>query len=363
MAASIKDVAKKAGVSAGTVSRAFNDYPDIKPETRQRILSIASELGYMPILSAKNLSAKKSSNMAIIFNGLLFEQNDFYVKSDGKVIRKPSSNGIRGEDSGVLIMRGACQYAMERNLEMPVYAYSSQIQAKKTYDQFCREHRLSGALVFGLKTTDTYYEALQHSTLPCVTIDTKVVGENIGYVGSNNIASFKELTQYLFDRGHREIVMLNGYKVATVCLERLAGAYEAFQENGLELKSENVLYTDFREDVTERLVMGYLEKYGKTKATAFLCVGDMIGVAALRAIRRAGYSVPDDFSVASYDGFYIGEYMQPGLTTIDQDLEAKGYAAAKLLHDMVLGKTTAKNILMPYKLLERGSVGRIDRAK
>ena len=74
LAASIKEVAKLSGVSAGTVSRAFNNYPDIKPETRERILRIAKEVGYSPTLSAKNLSSKKSSGMALILSQLLNEQ-------------------------------------------------------------------------------------------------------------------------------------------------------------------------------------------------------------------------------------------------------------------------------------------------
>lgn len=350
LAVSIKEVAKLSGVSVGTVSRAFNNYPDIKPETRQRILQVAKELGYSPTLSAKNLSSKKSSGMALILSQLLNEQ--FIGRDmDGRVYMQHSM-----EDSSFLIMCGACRYAIERDLDMPVYVYSSDLQNRKTYEQFCREHRLGGALLFGLQTTDNYYKALSESVLPCVTVDTRVSGENVGYVGTDNIASYRMLTEYLIDQGHREMLVLNGRKVATVCLERLAGVYEAYTAYGMELRSENVLYTDFREYETENLVTHYVGKYGKGRATAFLCMSDLIGITVIRTLQKMGYSVPEDFSVVGYDGMASGRFVCPGLTTIDQNLEAKGYAAARLLNRMMNGWTEEKEILMPYQLVKRGSV-------
>ena len=350
LAASIKEVAKLSGVSAGTVSRAFNNYPDIKPETRERILRIAKEVGYSPTLSAKNLSSKKSSGMALILSQLLSERIGGR-ESDGRVFMQRTT-----EDSSFLIMCGACRYAIERNLDMPVYVYSSELQNRKTYEQFCREHRLGGALLFGLQTTDNYYKALSESTLPCVTVDTRVLGENVGYVGTDNIESFRMLTEYLLDAGHREIVVLNGRKVATVCLERLAGVYEAYSAREMQLRSEDVLYTDFREDLTEKVVTNYLGKYGKSRATAFLCMSDLIAITAIRTIQKRGFSVPDDFSVVGYDGMASGRFIYPGLTTIDQDLESKGYAAARLLNRMMNGQVEEKEVLLPYHLVERGSV-------
>ena len=103
LAASIKEVAKLSGVSAGTVSRAFNNYPDIKPETRERILRIAKEVGYSPTLSAKNLSSKKSSGMALILSQLLSERIGGR-ESDGRVFmqRTTEATVLRG----LLMKRG-----------------------------------------------------------------------------------------------------------------------------------------------------------------------------------------------------------------------------------------------------------------
>ncbi len=349
MTPSIKEVAKRAGVSAGTVSRAFNDYPDIKPETRERILEIAKELGYSPTLSAKNLSSKKSTGMAFLVFREIGNLNQ--KDEDGNI---PVQDMV--EDSVFPIMCGASQYAIETGLDIPVYIYSSQMQERKTYEQFCREHRLGGAMIFGLKTIDPYYQALKHSELPCVTVDTRVIGANVGFVGTDNIRSFRELTQYLLDRGHRKIIFLNGRRVATVCLERLAGAYEAFQANGLELKREDVLYTNFDEKITSEIVTRYISQHGTEGATAFLCASDTIGVSAVQAILRMGYRVPEDFSVVGYDGMSSARLTTPALTTIDQRLEAKGYAGARLLHTMMNGECSAHEVLMPYELVERASV-------
>ena len=106
---------------------------------------------------------------------------------------------------------------------------------KKSYEQMCYEHNLAGAILLGLKTTDPYCETLGASRYPCVTIDLEVAGDNVTSVTIDHIAAFQELTQYLIDCGHKKIVLVNGRKNAMDTLERLAGAYEAMEKNGLTL--------------------------------------------------------------------------------------------------------------------------------
>lgn len=131
MPVSIRDVAKAAGVSVGTVSRAFNDYSDIKEETKQTILAVAKQMGYLPNLHAKTLSAKNRQSMAIILSGFMADHG----LTDELVIK---------------MLRGACCYAEENNIEFATYILSSEQQEEKTYEQFCSEHSLAGAMCFGI---------------------------------------------------------------------------------------------------------------------------------------------------------------------------------------------------------------------
>lgn len=105
MAASIQDVAKLAGVAIGTVSRAFNDYPDIRPETKQRIVEAARTLGYTPNISARNLSAKKPPNIGLIVSGLL--------------------EGNSKDNLVYLILQGVLSYTKTKGLELALYTTDS----------------------------------------------------------------------------------------------------------------------------------------------------------------------------------------------------------------------------------------------
>lgn len=342
MAVSIKDVAKKAGVSISTVSRALNGYKDISDETKKRILKIAQEMEYYPNLTAKTLSSKKKCNIAIILSGLL---DDLSVNNE----------------YNLLLMRGAYQYAFQHNLEIATYAINSELQEQKSYEQFCKEHSLSGALLYGLKTTDSYCNSLPNSTLPCVTVDITVEGDNVGNVVTDDTAAFQELTQYMIDKGHRKFVIVHGRKSAMVSVERLAGAYKALEDNGIELSKERIIYTNFEGEKAYSGVKEYLGKCGKEDVTAFLCMSDITAIGTIRAIKEMGYSVPEDFSVVGFDGIYASKCIVPLLTTVDQNVERKGYCAAKLLNEMLSKETEKKRIVVEHSIHYRDSIKRIEQ--
>lgn len=336
MAVSIRDVAKAVGVSVGTVSRAFNDYSDIKEETKQAILAAAKEIGYVPNLNAKILSAKNRRTMAVILAGFMADRG----LTDELVIK---------------ILRGANSYAIAHNLELAAYVISSEQQKEKSFEQFCGEHSLTGAMCFGLKTTDAYYEHLKTSKIPCVTVDVLVQGENMGYVGTDNTRAFEEITRLVLRRNHKRLVFLNGRPEATVCAERMAGLQRALEAYGLQL--EDNLYTDFRAEQAEKIVTDYIAEHGTSGATAFICASDLVALGASKAIRKCGYTVGVDFSVTGFDGLYIAKISDPPISTVNQNMEAKGYVAAELLHSIIDGRNMTRRCLVPYTVSETESVG------
>ena len=336
MAVSIRDVARAAGVSVGTVSRAFNGYSDIKDETKRMILATAKELGYVPNLNAKILAAKNQRIMAVILAGFMADRG----LTDELVIK---------------MLRGVSSYAIAHNLELATYILSSEQQQEKSFEQFCREHSLSGAMCFGVKTTDAYYENKKKSKIPCVTVDVLVEGENMGYVGTDNAAASEEIAKLVLRRNHKRIVFLNGRREATVCTERLAGMERALKLYGLKLEAN--LYTDFRANQAEEMVTEYIMENGTEKATAFICASDLVALGAAKAIRRCGYAVGKDFSVTGFDGLHIASLNDPSISTVNQNMEAKGYAAAEMLHAIIEGRRVKRQRLIPYTLIETESIG------
>lgn len=335
MAVSIRDVAKAAGVTVGTVSRAFNGYSDIREETKQMILDTAKELGYVPNLNAKRLSGKSCQTVAIILAGFLEDRG----LTDELVIK---------------MLRGACNYAIGHSMEFAVYALSSEQQKEKSFEQFCAEHSLTGAMCFGLKTTDSYYENLKKTQIPCVTVDVLVEGENMGYVGTDDVSAFEEMTELVLSNNHNRIVFLNGRRHATVCALRQQGLENVLREHDMAL--EAVYYTDFNAERAQEIVTEYIAQHGCDGATIFMCASDLIALGACNAINKCGYRVGKDFSVTGFDGTHFAGLIDPAITTVDQNMERKGYAAAEMLHAMIEDRRVQRQKLIPYTLVRSRSV-------
>ena len=127
----IRDVAKEARVSIGTVSRAFNGYQDINEETKIKIFQLAKNLGYAPNVNARSISSKKTNNMGLIISG--------FLESDRR-------------DSFVLtLLQGIYRYANEHSVEVALYTTDAEQQQKKTYERFCAEHSIFGAILSGVE--------------------------------------------------------------------------------------------------------------------------------------------------------------------------------------------------------------------
>ena len=336
LAATIKEVALRAGVTIGTVSRAFNGYSDIKPETKERIVNAARELNYTPNVSARSLSAKKPPNIGLIISGLL--------EGDSR-------------DNGVyLILQGVFEYALSSRLEVALYTTDSKEQRSRTYTQFCKEHSLSGAILSGITTDDVYLAELIDSKIPSVAIDVPIISKTAGWVSVDNTAAAEEMASYLIARGHRRIMVVGGKMNAAVNMARMSGVQTAFEKAGIPLAEDRILPCDFSEDIAYKKIRAYLASHGKGHATAFMCFSDIMALGAMRAVRDSGYSVPDDFSITGFDGLAICEFTIPSLTTVSQNMRQIGYESVALLHEMMQGSEQSGHRILNHRLVERLSV-------
>lgn len=334
--ASIKDVAKLASVSIGTVSRAYNGYTDIKPETKERIFEAARRLNYTPNVNARNLSSKVSNNLGVLMSGLL--------------------DGDDRDNQLFQSLKGIYQFAQKHGYQVSLYAIEPKDQRKHSYLDFCMEHNISGAILHGISMKDPYFKELVDLKIPCVTVDVPIEGKNIGCVTIDNFQASKELMNYVISCNHKEIVIIAGKKDADVTIKRLAGAKEALEEHGIKLKQQSVLYCEFQEKAAYNRVKKYLEMRKKNRATLFFCQSDIMALGVYKAIREEGFSIPDDFSVVGFDGIGLIDYISPALTTVKQDVVKRGYRAAELLTEIIKGNATENIVYEDYELLIQNSV-------
>ena len=339
--ATIKDVAKKAGVSIGVVSRAFNNYPDISEETKKRIFEVAKELNYTPNIVARNLSMKKQMTIGLITSGILDSSP------------KDSNNSLE-------IFKGVYTGTQEKNYELAIYLIDSQKQRGKKYVQFCRERNIGGAILQGIRTDDPYLQELVEANIPCVLIDAALDTDEdyIGFVSTDNVAAIREVALHLLENNHRDIVVVAGKKEAYVDEWRLQGVREAFREFGFTLSADKIIYGDYTEQGAYEAAKILLQNM---QPTAFLCFSDLMALGVMKAVEEAGLAVPNDISVTGFDGLIITEYTQPPLTTVWQNFFEIGRQAANLLIQLMEKKETERHILVNHELIKRGSVARLEK--
>ena len=332
--ATIQDVARKAGVTTGTVSRAFNNYPDIRPETRRRILDAAEELGYRPNISARNLAGKRVPNIGLIISGIL--------EGDEKDIH------------AFQLLRGILAYTREKGLEMAMYATDSEMQARESYTDFCQRHSISGTIVCGIRTDDKYFEDLMRSGIPTVAIDFPVRTENGGWVSIDNRAAAEDAVKTLLDSGHRTLLVMSGTESADVTQVRMQGVRDACARTGYGLKDEMILSGGYSQEEAYRRMKAYLASGGE-RPDAVFCLSDLMALGVMDALKEAGLRIPEDVSVVGFDGIFIGAYSQPSLSTVEQDMCLMGREAARMLADLMQGTGSGGHLMLPYRLALKDS--------
>ncbi|MDQ0428726.1 DNA-binding LacI/PurR family transcriptional regulator [Planomicrobium stackebrandtii] len=331
----IKEVAKQAGVSISVVSKAFNNYADVKEETRQRIFAVANELNYTPNIVAKNLSSKKQMTFGLITSGVL--------------------NNNEKDNNAFDVFKGVYTAVSESQYELSIFLIDSQSQKQKSYVQYCRERNIGGAILQGIRTDDQYYKELINTNIPCVVLDIMTETDNglIGSVSIDNVKAGKKIAGYLLERNHRDIVVMAGTEETYVNSERLKGARQAFQEHKIVLEDGRILHADFSEQKAYRLAKAYLQE---SQPTAFLCFSDLMAFGVIKAIQEKGLRIPEDISVTGFDDLVLSRYSQPSLTTIRQDFMEIGRLSAVLLQDLKESKAEKHHIYVEHQLVERESV-------
>lgn len=329
----IKDIAKAAGVSITTVSRALNGYHDVNEKTRQKIIDIAKQLNYSPNTLARGLVMNKSKTIGLLVSGLT---------------RESAKDNFTFE-----VLAGVNQYVSEVDYDMVLFSTTSTKQREKTYTQLCRERRVDGAILQGIRSDDPYLQEVVESDIPCVLIDIPIESETVGYVTTDNVLGAKKAVEHLISLGHKNIAMINGYKYAFVSEQRLKGYKEALSEAGLPIHEEWIADGAFREDAAEAEALRLLTEY--PCISAFFCASDLMALGVMKAVKRVGKQIPDDVAVIGYDDIILASYATPALSTVAQNIFAMGYEAAKLLIHMLEGKAESHVKILETELKIRES--------
>ena len=307
---SMKEIAKKCNVSVASVSKALNGYSDISEETRKMILKTASEMGYLPNSSARTLKTKRSYNIGVMFvdeaaSGLTHDYFNHVLESFKRTAEE------KGYD---------------------ITFTSGKISGQKlSYYEHCRYRGVDGVVIACVDFYADEVQELIRSEIPVVTID-HVFDGNIAVV-SNNTQGMEDLVSYVYEQGHRRIAYIHGDNTSVTRM-RLSGFYRTLQRLGVEIPDDYIKECPYRDADTAAMVTGELLDL-PLPPTCILYPDDYAAIGGINEIRERGLRIPEDISIAGYDGITIAKILEPKLTTLCQNTVAIGRIAAEKLIDLI----------------------------
>ena len=337
MSITIKDVAKRCGMSISTVSKVFNGYPDISEETRQQVMRMARDMGYQPNALARALKTNRSYNLGVLF--------------------------VDDNTSGLMHpFFAAMLNAFKSEAEAKGYDITfinHKIGASDmTFLEHCRYRNVDGVCLACVDFYSAEVAELVNSDIPTATVDH--VFNNRPCVASDNVSGIRMLVNYAASLGHRRIAYIHGQRNSSVTETRITGFYREMQAHGLSVPEGYVVegrYDDIM--CTKRLMLALLERVDPP--TCILLPDDASFFGAMEAANEKGLRLGQDISVAGYDGIRLTQSLHPRLTTVFQDSESMGRQAAQRLIDRVEHPNTAPNglVMIPVRLIEGETMAKL----
>ncbi|WP_225752909.1 LacI family DNA-binding transcriptional regulator [Actinotalea sp. Marseille-Q4924] len=335
MAATMQDVARRAGVSAKTVSNVVNGYPYVKPETRSRVLDAIAELGYRMNASARSLRTGRSGIIGLALPEL---RVPYFAELAGAVIAAAEERGVT-----VIIE----QHGGRRDLELEILTGT-------------RRHLTDGLIYSPLALGPGDEAALLGLPYPLVLLGERIFHPEIDHVTMQNTAAAKEATEHLLGLGRRRIVAMGPnptQEVGSAPL-RLLGYRAAMDEAGLEIDPALEVATARSWDhVTGARTIGRLVDDG-VRFDAVFAFNDSLALGAMHELQVRGIAVPDDVAVVGFDAIDEGRFSNPTLTTIDPGRAEIPEAAVRLLDERRRGTAGEPQRIAPaFRLVPGGSSG------
>lgn len=330
MAVSIKDIARLAGVSHSTVSRALSCNELVNHETAARIRQIARETGYRPNSIGRSLVTKKTFAIGVVVTTVADPFIAEVVSGIEEVVH----------DGGYAVFLANSNANPEREIKVV---------------QSFHERRVDGILVMASRVGALYLPLLSELNVPIVLIDNQYPGEFVHSICIDDRTGARLAVNHLIQLGHRRIAYLGDQFGLESDKNRLGGYREALEAAGIACPPELVVNGDGKAP-GGRVAMDRLLAL-RDLPTAVFCYNDMSAVGALRSIYDAGLRVPQDISVAGFDDLPIASYLQPALTTVRQPKIEMGRQAAQMLLDLLAGERVESKIEVQGELIIRASTG------
>ncbi len=327
-APTIVDVARHAGVSVSTVSRVVRDHPDVRADTRDRVRSAISALGYRPSPIARALVSGQTRLLALLVSDIA---NPFYPQLAKSV-----------EDE-----------AKRHNYTVIICSTNDRTAETRRYLQRLLRQGLDGVIHASVARDQDTLVNMIGDPRRVVFTNRRPTGSSANYIVSDNRAGAKDLTMRLLARGHRRIGFVAGPPYASNARDRLAGFLAAMAE--VADAEPLVAESDFSSDGGARAVDQWMD--APARPTALIAINDSVALGIWEALNDRGIHVPTDAALAGFDGVRLTASRLFDLTTVDQHIDQMGKRAVQILLRQLAGRPDADPIqqVLPTQILLRNS--------
>lgn len=330
MAVSIKDIARLAGVSHSTVSRALRNSPLIPEKTAQRIREIASEKGYSASAVARSLVTRKTHAIGVVVTSIADPFN-------GEVVEGLEETANR---NGYSVILATSQADPER--EMAVV-------------RSFRERRVDGILVASSRVGSLYMPLLGEMEIPIVLLNNQSPGTFAHTVTIDNVDGALQAVRHLTRLGHTRIGYVGDRFGFESDAERLKGYKKALKEAGLTYAEELVVRGDGKIAGAREAAKELFEKCSRTPPTAVFCYNDMSALGVREAATLLKLRIPEDLSIAGFDDLFFASQLRPPLTTVRQPKRQIGQLAMQQLLALLRGEPAGNKTVIKGELVVRES--------
>lgn len=333
----LADIAKEVGVSIVTVSKALSDQKGVSEQMREKIKSLAKEMGYTPVHARKSTSGKSYTIGVVTFTYYFEKLSSFYWKMYQELMSK----------------------AVKKNCFCMLEVISSFDEDDVTPPKLITEKKVDGVIILG-KPSKAYLTMLyQFDKMPMVFLDFYDDENKVSSVVSAGYHGGYTLTQHLINHGHSRIAYVGTLMYTESITDRYLGYCKALMENGIELRKDWVLKD--REISSGIIGLAYKIEFPDDMPTAFVCNNDVTAFALIKQLEERGLRVPEDISVVGYDDYLYPEYGESNITTYAVDMSGMAKACVKMLIKSMENRLEEPGFhIISGKLIERNTVKHIN---
>jgi LacI family transcriptional regulator len=328
----IRDIAKMAKVSHMTVSRALNNDPRVREETKKRILDLVNKLNYRPNARARSFVTKKSNLIGLVVSDI---SNLFYAE----------------------LARGIEDKAHEEGYNVIFCSTDNKPERMEIYVNLMLDAGVDGFIFASVRLHEPVVQRLIAERFPLVLVNRKLRGEAYNYVVLNNIQGAYESTEHLINLGYRRIAIITGNSNLSTGLDRLKGYNQALRDYHIEFDENYVIQGPFTRETGYEGAKRLLTM--KDKPEAIFGGNDYIAMGVIDAVEELGVHIPGDIALVGFDDTEFASNQRIKLTTVSQRKYEMGNLGVQILIDYIERKETdyIHKVILEPRLIVRESCG------